>query len=78
MLHYKIIAAVEIKRYSSVPNKHAARLLIFGKIFLPTRSIWSYTFIKFHKMFLPTRLFGPKNPFLRLCNGKIGGIKSKF
>jgi len=48
-----------IQEYSSVPNKHAARLLIFRKKFLPTSSIWSYTFIKFQEIYFPTWLFGP-------------------
>ena len=46
--------------YSSVPIKHAAHLLILQKFSLPTRSNWSYTFIKFLEMLLPTRLFRPK------------------
>ena len=64
--------------YSSVPNKHAARLLIFGKKFLPTRSIWSYTFIKFCEIFLSTRLFGPTHLFPRLCKGKFGELEANF
>ena len=45
--------------YSGVPNKHAARLLIFVKKFLPIHLIWTYTFIKFWKNFPTTQLFGP-------------------
>ena len=43
----------EIK-YSGVPNKRAARLLISEKISLPTPLIRSYTFITILEIFLPT------------------------
>ena len=40
-------------------NNHAAQLLIFGEKSLPTRLIWTYTFIKFWKFFPSTQLFEP-------------------
>ena len=46
----------EIK-FSGVPNKRAARLLIFVKKSLPICLIWTYMFIKFWKFFLPIQLF---------------------
>ena len=43
----------EIK-YTGVPNKRAAHLLISEKISLPTPLIRSYTFITILEIFLPT------------------------
>ena len=42
--------------YSELFNKHAANLVLFKKIFLPTCLIRTYTFIYFQGKFLPTRL----------------------
>ena len=42
--------------YSELSNKHAANLILFEKIFLPTCLIRTYTFIYFQGKFLPTRL----------------------
>ena len=42
--------------YSEHSNKHAANLILFEKIFLPTCLIRTYTFIYFQGKFLPTRL----------------------
>ena len=43
-------------QYSELSNKHAANLILFEKIFLPTCLIRTYTFIYFQGKFLPTRL----------------------
>ena len=40
--------------YSQLPNKHAARLFVFWKIFPTTRLIRTYTLINFMGKFLPT------------------------
>ena len=42
--------------YSQVPNKQAARLFVFWKIFPTTRLIRTYTLINFRGKFLPTLL----------------------
>ena len=54
--------------YSEPSNKHAANLILFEKIFLPTFLIRTYTFIYFWGKFQPTHLLEPT------CLLNLGGI----
>ena len=49
--------------YSELSNKHSANLILFEKIFPPTRLIRTYKFIHFDGKFPPTQLSEPQTYF---------------